>query len=53
MNIIEDYGNAVLQQHEGSRQLASALANNAHVLLQRLTDWLAKARARIPGARPF
>ncbi len=52
MNVIEHYGNALLQQHEGNRQLASALAGTAHVLRRRLTELLAKARARIPGAHP-
>ena len=53
MNFIEQHGKVLLQQHEGNRQLASALADSAHVLLGRLTTLLAKAFRRIPGAHPF
>lgn len=53
MNIIENYGKVVLQQHEGNRQLASILANSARMLLRRLTASLAKALRRVPGAHPF
>ena len=53
MNIIEDNGKVLLQQHKGNQQLALALADSAHLLLQRLTKLLAKALRRIPGAHPF
>lgn len=53
MNIIEQNGKLLLQQHEGNRQLASALADGAHILLQHLTRLLAKALRRKPGAHPF
>lgn len=53
MNFIEDHGRVLLQQHEGSRQIASALADNVHVLFRRLMVLLAKALRRIPGAHPF
>jgi hypothetical protein len=41
MRIIEQNGKVLLQQHEGNRQLASALADSAPVLLRRLTKSLA------------
>lgn len=53
MNIIEHNGEVMLRQYEGNRQLASALADSAHVLLRRLTKLLAKALRRIPGSHPF
>ncbi len=53
MNIIKHNGELLLLQHEGNRQLASALADGAHILLQRLTKLLAKALRRKPGAHPF
>ena len=53
MNFIENYGKVLLQQHEGNRQLASALAGNAQSLLRRATMLLAKAFRRVPGAHPF
>lgn len=53
MNIIEHSGEVMLQQHEGNRQIASALAHSAHVLLGRLTTLLANALRRVPGAHPF
>jgi len=53
MNFIEHNGKVLLQQHEGNRQLASALAGNVHALLRHLTTLLAKALRRIPGAHPF
>jgi len=43
----------MLQQHEGTRQIASALADDAHLLLQRFTKFLAKALRRIPDAHNF
>ncbi len=53
MNFIEQHGEMLLQQHEGNRQLASALADNAQLLFRRLTKLLTKALHRIPGAYPF
>lgn len=53
MNFIEHNGKALLQQHEGNRQIAFALADNAQVLLRHLTKLLAKVLRRIPGAHPF
>lgn len=53
MNIIENYGTALLQQHEGNRQLASALASSARALFQRLATLLAKTLRRVLGAQPF
>jgi hypothetical protein len=53
MNIIEHNDKILLQQHEGNRQFASALADSAQMLLRRLTKLLAKMPRRIPGAYPF
>ncbi len=53
MAFIEHNATVLLQQQEGNRQLASALADSAHVLLGRLTTFLAKALRRVPGAYPF
>lgn len=53
MNFIERHGNALLQQHEGNRQLASALADSTQLLFRRLAKLLAKVLHRIPGAYPF
>jgi len=53
MNFIEHHGKVLLQQHEGNRQLALALAESTHVLLRHVTVLLAKALRRIPGAHPF
>jgi hypothetical protein len=53
MNFIEQHGKVLLQQHEGNRQLASALADSTQLLFRRLTKLLAKAFHRIPGAYPF
>ena len=50
MDILEHYGTAVLQQHEGSRQLASALAGNVRALARRLTRLLAGPDHRTPTA---
>ena len=44
MNIFEHYGTAVLQQHEGSQQLASALAVSVRTWLRRLPKLLAGPR---------
>ena len=52
MNIIEQNCKVLLQQHEGNRQFASALADGAYVLLRRLTTLLANALRRVPGAYP-
>ena len=53
MNFIEHNGKALLQQHEGTRQLASALTDGAQVLLRRLTKLLATALRRVGRAHPF
>ena len=53
MNITEQNGKVLLQQHGGSRQLASVLVDSAHVLLRRLATLLAKAHRRVLGAYPF
>lgn len=53
MNIFEHNGEVLLQQYEGNRQFASALADGAQVLLRRLTKLLAKALRRVRGAHPF
>ena len=53
MNIIEHNGNVLLQQHEGNRQIAFALARNAQALFRRLTRLLANGFRRVPGAHPF
>ncbi len=50
MNILEHYGTAMLQQHEGSQQLASALANSVRVWLRRLPKLLAGTFHRAPTA---
>ncbi len=52
MNFIEYNGKALLQQHEGNRQLASALGNGAQLLLRRMAKLLAAAFRRVPGAHP-
>lgn len=36
MNTFTNYGEILLQQHEGKRQIASALAGNMRVLVRRL-----------------
>ena len=50
MNIFEHYGAAVLLQHEGGQQLASALAGNVQALLRRLPKLLAGTLHRTPTA---
>lgn len=50
MNIFEQHGEVMLQQHEGNRQLASALADGTRLLLQRFTKFLVKVLCRVPGA---
>ena len=50
MNIFEHYGTAVLQQHEGNQQLASALAASVRALLRRLPKLLAGPHHRTPTA---
>ena len=50
MNIFEHYGTAMLQQHEGSRQLATALAGSVRVWFQRLPKVLAGSPRRTPTA---
>ena len=49
MNILDNYGEVLLQQHEGSRQLASALAKSARASLRRLVKLLIAVHRHAPG----
>ena len=51
MNILDNYGEVLLQQHEGSRQIASALAKSARSSVLRLAKLLSAVRRRVPGER--
>ncbi len=44
MNTFDNYGEMLLQQHEGNRQIASALAKYARVLVRRFAKLLAMRR---------
>jgi hypothetical protein len=46
MNILDNYGEVLLQQHEGKRQIASVLAESARVLVQRLAKLLSPCFGR-------
>lgn len=50
MNIFEHHGTVVLQQHEGNRLLASALAGSVRAWIRRLPKLLAGPRHRAPTA---
>ena len=50
MNIFEHYGTAMLQQHEGNQQLASALAGSVRAWFRRLPKLLAGTPRRTPTA---
>ena len=52
MNALDNYGAILLQQHEGNRQIASALARSAHVSVQRLAKLLSAVRCRVSGRTP-
>ena len=52
MNIFDNYGEILLRQHEGSRQIASALAGSAQALGRRLAKLLAAMRRHGPGGHP-
>ncbi len=41
MTTLDNYGEALLQQREGNRQIASALAEGARVLIRRVAQLLA------------
>lgn len=49
MNMFEEFGNSLLQQHEGNQQLASALADGVRVLMQRLRHLLSSTLRNLPG----
>ena len=50
MNIFEHYGAAVLLQHQGSQQIASAVIGSVRVWLRRLPKLLAGSSHRTPTA---
>lgn len=52
MNTFNNYGEILLQQHEGKRQIASALARNIQVLVLRFAKLLVAMRRHKSGA-PF
>ena len=52
MNTLDSYGEALLQQHEGNRQIASALAKSARVTVQRLAKLLIAVRRHVPEECP-
>lgn len=53
MNILDRYGEVLLQQHEGNRQVASALAQSARGLVRRVAKLLTTMRGRVPGGHPL
>lgn len=53
MNIFENYGEILLQQHDGNRQLASALAGSVQALVRRLANLLVVTRRHVPGEHPL
>ena len=52
MNNLDQYGEILLQQHEGGRQIATALANGARVSVRRLAKLLNAVRRHVPGGYP-
>ena len=52
MNTLDNYGAALLQQHEGNRQIASALAKCARMSVRRLAKLLIAVRRHVPGEYP-
>lgn len=52
LRIIDNYGEAMLQQHEGNRQIASALAQSARASFRRFAKLLTALRRHVPGERP-
>lgn len=52
MNSFSNYGEILLQQHEGRRQIASALASSVRVLVRRVAKLLTAMRRHDLGARP-
>ena len=40
MNILDNYGTVLLEQHEGNRQIASALTKSAQASVWRLAKFL-------------
>lgn len=52
MKILETYGEILLQQHEGNRQIASALAEGARMSVRRLAKLLAAPYAAMARAKP-
>ena len=52
MNIVDNYGQVMLQQHEGNRQIASALAKSAQVSVRRLARLLLAVHRHGLGEHP-
>ena len=52
MNILDNYGEMLLQQHKGNQQIASALAARARVLVRRLAKLLLAVRLHGLGTFP-
>lgn len=48
LDIFKDYGEFLLQQHEGSGQLASALAEGVRVSVRRFAELLKALRHHAP-----
>ena len=53
VSILETYGEVLLQQHEGNRQIASALAEGARVSVRCFAKLLAAIRRHSPGKNPL
>ena len=52
MNTLDHYGEVLLQQHEGNRQIASALAKGARVSVRRLARLLVAMLRHVPEGHP-
>lgn len=52
MTTLDNYGEILLQQHEGNRQIASALAERARVLVRHVAKLLMAMRDRVPDDQP-
>ncbi len=53
MSIFDNYGEMLLRQHEGNRQIASVLAAGAQALGRRLAKLLTAMRRHRSGGHPL
>ena len=52
MTTLDNYGEILLQQNEGNRQIASAVAERARVLVRHVAKLLMAIQDRVPNDQP-